>query len=37
VLAAFLSNSALISTVWLPAATLPRTFRFAVVPPYSFR
>ena len=28
---------AVISTVWLPAATPPRTFRLAVVPPYSFR
>ena len=28
---------AVISTVWVPAATPPRTFTFAVVPPYSFR
>ena len=36
-LAAFFSNSAVISTTWVPAATLLATFTFAVVPPYSFR
>src|SRR5674476_322977 len=35
--AAFLVNVAVISTVWVPAPTAPRTFKLAVVPPYSFK